>query len=191
MDFDGAGAQAMERNRIFRCTRLVGFLSFVLLVAWQVGAQTRSDSDQALIRERIQKIMDETIKAGETVITVDGQKVVAVTFIPPLSDAISEIKNYGDLAVPILAEYLRQDSGFEKYHAMRFLGAIGGESIVVPLSHVALNDPSAGYREYALAFLTQAPWKLAAPILREAAKDDASIRVRQTAKELLEGYAPR
>jgi len=136
--------------------------------------------------------MLETIKAGETVILVGSkQKVVAITFSPPSSEATAEIKSYGDLAVPILAEYLRRDSGFEKYHAMRFLGAIGGESVVAPLSHVALNDRSESYREYALASLTEASWELAAPILREAASHDANIKVRQAAKELLDGYGPR
>jgi HEAT repeat protein len=105
--------------------------------------------------------------------------------------AVDEVRGYGDKPVPILAEYLHQPNGFEKYHAMRFLGAIGRKSVVEPLRQVALHDPSAAYREYALAFLTQAPWELAAPILREAASRDTDLRVRQRAEELIAGYDPR
>ena len=180
----------MKRNRIYYWANIIGLLSFICLAAWNVDAQTNrtDDAQVTAIRERIQAIMRQTIKSGETVIMFDGRQVLARTFIPPSQLDIDEVKGYGDKAVPILAEYLRQPSGFEKYHAMRLLGTIGRKSVVEPLRQVALHDTSAGYREYALAFLTQAPWELAAPILREAATCDSDLRVRQRAKELLDGY---
>ncbi|HKO45870.1 MAG TPA: hypothetical protein VJU84_21515 [Pyrinomonadaceae bacterium] len=183
----------MKNNRTHHCATLIGLLSFICFVALHVDAQTRSTNDTQLsfIRERIQRIMRETIDNGENVIIVNGHPVTARTFIPPSQLAVDEVKGYGEKAVPVLAEYLRQTSGFEKYHAMRLLGAIGGKSVVAPLRQVALHDYSGGYREYALAFLTQAPWELAAPILQEAASRDPDIKVRQRAKELLDGYAPR
>ena len=183
----------MKNNRTHHWTTFIGLLSFICLVALHVDAQTKltNDAQMPLIRERVQRILRETIEDGETVIMLDGRQVIARTFIPPSELAVDEVKAYGDKAVPILAEYLRQTSGFEKYHAMRLLGAIGGKSVVAPLRQVALHDSSAGYREYALAFLTQAPWELAAPILQEAASRDADLKVRQRAKELLDGYGPR
>ena len=183
----------MKNNRTHHWATCIGLLSFICLLELPVDAQANltNDVQMPLIRERVQRIMRETIEEGETVIMLDGRQVIARTFIPPSNQAIDEVKAYGDKAVPILAEYLRQTSGFEKYHAMRLLGAIGGKSVVAPLREVALHDPSVGYRKYALAFLTQAPWELAAQILQEAASRDADIRVRQTAKELLEGYGPR
>ncbi len=183
----------MKNNQTPHWANFIGLLSFICLVAFHVNAQTKltDDAQMPLIRERVQRIMRETIEHGETVIILDGRQAIARTFIPPSKLAVDEVKAYGDKAVAILAEYLRQTSGFEKYHAMRLLGAIGGKSVVAPLRQVALHDSSAGYREYALAFLTQAPWELAAPILQEAASRDADLRVRQRAKELLEGYGPR
>jgi hypothetical protein len=182
----------MKNNRTHHLATFIGLLSFICLVALHVEAQTKltNDAQMPLIRERVQKIMRETIENGETVIMLDGRQVITRSFIPPSKPAVDEVKDYGDKAVPILAEYL-QTSGFEKYHAMRLLGAIGGESVVAPLRQVALHDSSAGYREYALAFLTLAPWELAAPILQKAASRDADLRVRQRAKELLDGYGPR
>jgi hypothetical protein len=183
----------MKSNRTHHWATFIALLSFICLVALHVDAQTKltNDTQLPLIRERVQRIMRETIEDGETVIMLNGRQVIARCFIPPSKLAVDEVKDYGDKAVPILAEYLRQTSGFEKYHAMRLLGAIGGKSVVALLRQVALHDPSAGYREYALAFLTQAPWELAAPILQEAASRDAELRVRQRAKELLDGYGAR
>jgi hypothetical protein len=183
----------METNRARYWANVSSALFLICLVAWGANAQSdgTDNANVALIRERIQKIMRQTIKSGENVVMSDGRQVIARTFIPPSNLAIDEVKGYGDTAVPILAEYLSQPSGFEKYHAMRFLGAIGGRKVVEPLRQVALHDRSAGYREYALAFLTQTPWELAAPILREAASSDPELRVRNRASELLNGYAPR
>jgi hypothetical protein len=182
----------MKNIRIPHLMNVIGLLSFICLVAWPVDAQTNgTDYAQAtVIRERIRTIMRQTIESGETVNMFHGQQVIARTFVPPSNLAVEEVKGYGEKAVPILSEYLRQPRGFEKYHAMRLLGAIGGKSVVEPLGQVALHDASSGYREYALACLTQAPWNLAAPILRKAETSDPDLRVRQRAKELLDGYGP-
>jgi hypothetical protein len=182
----------MKGNRA-HWSNIVVLISLICLVAWLVEAQTNraDDAQVTAMRERIQTIMRQTIKSGETVVVFDGRQVIARTFIPPSNLAVDEVRSYGDKAVPILAEYLQQPNGFEKYYAMRFLGAIGRKSVVEPLRQVALHDSSAAYREYALAFLTQAPWELAAPILREAASRDTDLRVRQRAEELIAGYEPR
>src|SRR6266536_6608957 len=135
----------MKSNRTHYWANLIGLLSFLCLVTWHVDAQTNG-SDNAhlsLIRERIQKIMRQTIARGETRIVSDGRQMIAKTFVPPSQLDIDDVKDYGDEAVPILTEYLRQPSGFEKYHAMRLLGAIGGKSVVEPLRQVALHDSSA------------------------------------------------
>jgi len=182
----------MKSNRAYYWPNLIGLLFFLWVVASQVFAQT-NETDNArtsLIRERIHQIMRETIKRGETM-TSDGSQAFTRTFVPPSNEDADEVKRYGEKAVPILAEYLRQPTGFEKYHALRLLGAIGGKAVVEPLGQVALHDSSPWFREYALAFLTQAPWELAKPILQEAARSDADLRVRQRAKELLDDYRPR
>ena len=182
----------MTSNRAHYWLYLIGLVVVLCAEALHVNAQTNGNdkAKATLIRERIQQIMRQTIKSGETVSMFDSRQVIAITFSPPSPLDIDEVKGYGDVAVPILVEYLCQPTGFEKYHAMRFLGAIGGKGVVEPLRQVALHDSSSGYREYALAVLTQTPWELAAPILREAASEDADLRVRQRAKELLDGYGP-
>jgi hypothetical protein len=182
----------MQTNRARYCANISSALFLICLVACCTNAQSEGTdkADVSVIRERIQTIMRETIRSGEKVVMLNGRQVTSRTFIPPSQPAIDEVKGYGDAAVPILGEYLRV-TGFEKYHAMRFLGAIGGPKVVEPLRQVALHDDSAGYREYALAFLTQTPWELAEPILHEAARSDPDPSVRNRAAELLIGYAPR
>jgi hypothetical protein len=182
----------MKNLRIPHWANVIGLLSFICFVAWHVDAQTNGtdDAQATVIRERIQAIMRQTIETGETVNMSHGRQVIAKTFVAPSNLAVEEVKGYGEKAVPILSEYLRRPRGFEKYHAMRLLGAIGGKSVVEPLGQVALHDVSSEYREYALAFLMQAPWNLAAPILRKAETSDPNLRVRQRAKELLDGYGP-
>ena len=88
-------------------------------------------------------------------------------------------------AVPILSDYLNRGTGWEKYLAMRFLGSIGGKSIIDPLRGVALHDPSPDFRATALLWLSAARWDLAAPIIRQAARKDSSPEVRKQAQEIL------
>jgi hypothetical protein len=74
--------------------------------------------------------------------------------------------------------------------AMRLMGALGGKRIIKPLKNVALYDPSPRKREYALRWITQAPWDRAAKVIRQAADHDADANVREVAKELLSGHGP-
>ena len=105
----------MQSNRTHYCLNLIGLLIFLCAVALHVDAQTNGNENAqaTLIRDRVHKIMRQTIERGETMIT-DGRQVVARTLIPPSNFDIDEVKGYGNKAVPILAEYLRQPSGFEK-----------------------------------------------------------------------------
>lgn len=174
----------------------VGYIAalacLMCLSAALVEAQTNTskDADNPVLRERIATIFRETIRQGERVVEQDGHQVRTLTFMPPSTEHVEEVRRYGKEAVPILAEYLRSKHGFEKYLAMRFLGTIGGSDVVEPLSSVASGDKSPSFRETALRWLTQTPWALASPIIRKAAKSDPSPEVRQTARELLIQYAP-
>lgn len=141
----------------------------------------------AKVRERVSTIISETIKRGEFT-TANG--VTGITRIPPSSEEVEEIKRYGDRAVLPLEEYFRSDNAFEYEIAMRLMGALGGKRIIKPLQNVALYDPSARKREYALRWITQGPWDQAAIVIRHAAEHDADAKVREVAKELLSGHGP-
>src|SRR5262249_16042012 len=116
------------------------------------------------IRERISTIIRETIRQGEG--TVAGVKFW--TRVPPSSERVDEIKAYEDKRIPVLEEYMWAESGPEADLALRFLGLLGGSRIVEPLKRVAEKSSSAGRRQLALMWLTQAPWDLASPIIRNA-----------------------
>ena len=169
------------------------FLTVVFAVAFASGLSVSSCAAQAVsgktsesaMRERIATIFSETIKSGETRVEQNGQFFMAVTFIPPTTEHVDEIRRCGQDAIPILSDYLSKGSGFERYHAMRFLGAIGGKEIIEPLRRVALEDPSPSFRSSALRWLSTTPWDLAAPIIRQAAENDVSEEVRTEAKEIL------
>ena len=143
-------------------------------------------SDQRVIHERIAAIFRETLERGETRVEQNGQgSVTARTFIPPSTEHLDEIRLVGDDAIPILSDYLDSGSGFEKYLAMRFLGAIGGKGVIEPLRRVALGDASSSFRLVALLWLSEMPWHLAARIISQSADNDSSLEVRQQAKDIL------
>jgi hypothetical protein len=73
---------------------------------------------------------------------------------------------------------------------MRLMGALGGKRIIAPLKKVALYDPSARKREYALRWITQGPWDLASQVITQAAENDQDANVRKVARELLSSHEP-
>ena len=169
------------------------FLTWVITTAFASGfvdsrcaAQTASaKTSDSVMRERIATIFSETIKQGETRVEHDGQVFTALTFMPPTTEHVDEIRRYGQDAIPILSDYISRGYGFQKYLAMRFLCGIGGKDIIEPLRRVALDDPSPSFRSSALRWLRTAPWDLVAPIIRQAAESDISDEVRREAKDIL------
>ena len=145
-------------------------------------------SDAGAIRERIATILHETLKQGEGTM-VEGYRFF--TWIPPSNEDVEEIKSYGDKAVSILEEYLFSDVGREGDLVLRILGGMGGSRVLEPLKRVVEQSTSAWRREEALRSLTQAPWELAFPIIRNAAETDRDPEVRAEARDLLVRYSPR
>ena len=175
--------------------RRLGWLLLVS-VAFTVG-QTNSTtlsqtfllaSDERAIRERISTIIRGTLKQGEGT-TVEGYRFF--TWVPPSNEDVEEIKSYGDKAISILEEYLFSDVGREGDLVLRILGRMGGSRIVEPLKRVVEQSTSAWRREEALGSLTQAPWELAFPIIRNAAETDRDPEVRGVARDLLVNYSPK
>ena len=148
----------------------------------------RPPSDEGAIRERISTIIQETIKRGEGY-TVDGIKTW--TRMPPTTKDLEEIKSYGQKAVPILEEYLFSDVSQEGDVALEIFGRLGGSQMVEPLKRVVEQSTSSWRREFALRWVTQAPWELALPIIRNAAETDRDPKVRALAQDLLVKYSPK
>jgi hypothetical protein len=181
----------MHSSSVFlRTTLLILGLVFCLGGFQVTSAQPRTSTlSQALpqasteeIRERISAIIRENIRQGEGA-TVDGIKFS--TRVPPSLQNIEEIKRYGERAIPVLEEYLWAEAGREGDLALRFLSLLGGNRIVEPLRRVVEKSPSPSRREGALRGLSQAPWDLAFPIIRNAAEADPDPRVREVAREFL------
>ncbi|MCP9495949.1 MAG: HEAT repeat domain-containing protein [Pyrinomonadaceae bacterium MAG19_C2-C3] len=170
---------------------LLLILLICLLVVGANGWQTRRArvTVDNSVHERIAAIISETLKQGE-LRTYGGVSVI--TRVPPSNSAVEEVKRYGDAAVPILVNYLqRSENGRERELALRLLGSLGGSRIVAPLREVILYDPSPTFRQLALRWITQAPWKQALPIIQEAAEADRNERVREEAKNLIATRAPK
>ena len=182
--------KSLSRHALAYVAALCCAMCFVIL---DCEAQTVSAKpfDNRAMRERIATIFRETLKQGESAVEQNGRRhVTARTFVPPSTEHVDEIRRYGDDAIPILAEYLNSDNGFEKYLAMRFLGSIGGSGVVEPLRKVALGKDSSSFRLVALLWLTETPWDVASPIIRQVAENDASVEVREKAKEILAQHVP-
>jgi hypothetical protein len=165
------------------CTLAMLFCLGVIGQHRVVHAQTTAE-----VRERVNKIISETMKSGEFT-TAGGIRII--TRRPPSSADVEEIKRYGDRAVLPLEEHFASEDGFEYETAMRLMGALGGKRIIEPLKKVALHDSSARKREYALRWITQGPWDEAGRVLSHAAAHDPDAKVRKVAQELRSGYAPR
>jgi hypothetical protein len=110
---------------------------------------------------------------------------VATIPVPPDPESLTAIRALGDQAIPVLEDYLWSASDRESSLAMRFLGAIGGRKIVGPLAKVAREYSSPGRRKTALLWLSQTPWDLAAPVLKNAMERDPNPKVRKAASDLL------
>ena len=179
----------MKRMRLAMKETLRRFAALAVLFCLIVIGQGRVAPAQttAEVRERVDAIISQTIKQGEFT-TTDGVK--GITRIPPSSEDVEEIKRYGDRAVLPLEEHLSSEDGFEYEIAMRLMGTLGGKRIIEPLKKVALHDPSARKREYALRWITQGPWDQAGKVISHAAMHDSDANVRKVARELLSGYAP-
>lgn len=151
-------------------------------------AQEKSFAGDMEVRQRVADIINGAIKRSEFVLE-DGTKISQRAL--PSDEEAQEVKQFGDKAVPILAEYLNSQNSAQKTLAMRLLGYIGSESIVKPLENVATKDPSPDVRILALTWLTQAPWEKAYPVIRKASEADRSKQVRRRASELLIQYTPK
>lgn len=179
-----------DRIRLQRRVLLVILLVCLFIVGangWQTKrAQVLVDN---AVRERIAKIISETLKKGE--LRTDGV-VRVLTRMRPSNSAIKEVKQYGDAAVPVLVHYLQHsENERERELALRLLGSLGGSRIVAPLREIIRYDSSPSFRQLALLWITQAPWNEASPVIREAAETDPDEEVRQEAKSILGRYAPK
>lgn len=183
--------KSLSRQTLAQVTALCCAICFIVSNSAAQTVSAKSSARRA-VRERVATIFRETLKQGEfSVERGGGRRVTARTFVPPSTEHVDEMRRYGDDAIPVLAEYLNSGSGFEKYLAMRLLGAIGGKGVVEPLGKIALSDASAGFRLAALLWLTDAPWDLASPIIRQAAEHDDSSEVRDKALEILARHESR
>jgi HEAT repeat protein len=138
------------------------------------------------VRERIAVLIQEALQEGEGV--VNGIRIWSR--VPPSTKAINEIKRYGDDSVPALTRYLGSDNEHERALAVEFLGLLGGRRIVTPLQKVIRYDASRRIRIQALLWISQAPWELASPVIREAMETDLDPSVREAAKNILVEHAP-
>ncbi len=170
--------------------RFCGLAVLLCLITFAdcLGQGTVADAPTpAKVRERVNFIIRETLRRGEFT-TAEGVKAITRTY--PLPEHVEEIKSYGDRAVQPLEEHFSTGNAFEYELAMRLMGELGGKRIIAPLKKVALHDPSARKREYALRWITQGPWDQASKVISQAAEHDPDANVRQVAEELLNGHKP-
>ena len=111
----------------------------------QAGTQKKSPDDNE--RRKVAILMSNAIKEREK-ITSEGIKLWVPLPLP--QEALEDVKEYGDKAILILAEYVKSGAYHERELAMQFLAHIGGVRIVEPLLIVIRYDPEPILREEAL-----------------------------------------
>jgi hypothetical protein len=139
------------------------------------------------VTKSIERIIRETLKEGEGV--VNGVRVWRR--VPPAKRNVEELRRFGDDAVPVLTNHLSAESDRERALAVEFLGLLGGRRIIPPLQKVIQEDTSPTIRILALRWITQAPFDLVSPIIREAATRDLDEQVRKEAQEILKSFTTR
>jgi hypothetical protein len=134
------------------------------------------------VKNRIAVIMNQTV--GHEVET-KGVKVW--TKQPPSKDAVTEIKSFGDKAVPVLTEYLTDKDPRMRAQAIDFLGLLKSPKAIAPLQQVALKNPSVTSRVIALRWLSELPWDSVSHVFQQATKDP-DVRVREEARSFIKAH---
>jgi hypothetical protein len=168
----------MRRNE-----SLIVVAIFLLAVSASVinGSFLQTSEDER-IKNRIATIMSQT---GGQEAEVKGVKVW--TRMPPKREAVTEIKSFGDKAVPPLIEYLRDKDSRIRNQAVEFLGLLKTTKAIEPLKKVALTDSSPTSRQIALRWLSILPWDSVSPIIQQAT-NDAEATVRNEARALIRSH---
>ena len=173
----------LSSRKVDNYRKRVLWLSCLLTLGIGVGAwQDRAPqgSSQGDLRDRIATLINQGVHQGEGVI--DGVKTWSR--VPPSSEALEEIRRYGDDAVPALAKHLNSQDERERALAVEFLGMLGGRRVVA-LQDVIRHDASPSLRIRALGWISQTPWELAAPVIRDAESTAPNKKVREAARDLL------
>jgi hypothetical protein len=163
------------------------FICSLFLVSSNGQTRTAKQVDKAAIRQRIAAIVGNRVKEG----VFGSNSNTTYTRVPPSSEAVKEIKGYGDNALPALIDYLQSNNERERSIAVEFIGLLGGRRIVTPLQRVIQRDSAPYIRILALRWITQAPPAMTLPIIRKAAQTDSDERVRQTAKDILDAKSSK
>ena len=170
--------------------KISDLLVLLLMVLSTSGSAVSRESMQSTgsqkdaVTKSIERIIKETLKEGEGV--VNGVRVWRR--VPPAKRNVEEVRRYGDEAVPVLTNHLSAESDRERALAVEFLGLLGGRRIIPPLQRVIQEESSPTIRILALRWITQAPFNLVSPIIREAATRDLDEQVRKEAQEILRSF---
>jgi hypothetical protein len=162
---------------------LIGSL---LLVSSNGQTHKAKQTDKAAIRKRIAAIISDRLKEGLMFPNNGSPGSPVYTRVPPSREAVKEVKEYGDNALPVLSEHLQSKNERERGVAVELIGLVGGYRMVVFLQRVIQNDAASHIRILAIRWITQAPPSLALPIIRKAARTDVDESVRKAARDILE-----
>ncbi len=180
----------MRKKAIPKISDLLVLLLMVLSTSGSAVSKERvqSTGSQATAKDAvtksIERIIRDTLKEGEGV--VNGVRVWRR--VPPAKRNVEELRRLGDEAVPVLTNHLSAESDRERALAVEFLGLLGGRRIIPPLQRVIQEESSPTIRILALRWITQAPFNLVSPIIREAATRDLDEQVRKEAQEILRSF---
>jgi hypothetical protein len=170
--------EPIRRNK----SLIVVAISLLAVSASVINGAFLQTLEDERIKNRIATIISQTV--GQEA-EVKGVKVW--TRMPPKREAVTEIKSFGDKAVPPLIEYLRDKDPRIRNQAMEFLGLLKTTKAIEPLKKVALTDASPTSRQIALRWLSILPWDSVSSIMQQAIKDP-DVSVRNEARSLIKTH---
>lgn len=170
-------------KRLSTFTQRISGIGLVLLAPSLLLAQAQStDAIQFRIRQTVNRVFEQNVRAGTSIVAPGVQAYTRV----PLSDSeIGEITSFGQDAIPVLAEYLKNPHVRFRELAVRCIAYIGGIEALHLLETTVLQSGSQNLRMQALEWIGSMPGQAAEVSLKkiENVSSDQSIRAR--AKALL------
>jgi hypothetical protein len=164
---------------------LVAIAMFLIVLSANVfsGRQLAQTTEDEYVRKRIAEIINQTANHA---VNVKGVKVW--TRMPPTKEFVTEIKKFGDNAIPILVEYLSNEDTRTRIQAIEFLGLLKNNKAIEPLKEIVLKDASPTLRIISLRWLSELPWDSISGVIQQATTD-SDDNVRATALSLIKHHA--
>jgi|SRR5208283_4904889 len=166
--------------------KLAGLILVLFFVCpWlNYAAAQDQEASENLVATRIASLIRETIE-GSKIRLKDGSSATVMPVLPS-SDALQEVKRYGDRAVKVLAAYASSSQSLEQHVSLRFLLEFHDDAALDAVQGFAGKSAFAVIRQEAVAGLTGFPSEKGKRYIEHICNTDSDPDVRAHACRAVE-----